>query len=144
MKSCYTCQCLLHLGNNTIYSCHGVQQGDPLGPLGFALTLQPIAEYIKAKIPGLALNTGLGWSLKRHNQHHPVSRTGHWPEVWCPKYCSPSKPPFQKSRHYLLARKCNHQYQNTTIAVAQIEMKLGTHAYFIISMKNTFCFNNNK
>ena len=30
--------------------------GDPLGPLGFALTLHPVAECIKAEVPGLALN----------------------------------------------------------------------------------------
>ena len=33
-----------------------VQQGDPLGPLGFALTLQPIAERIREEVPGLKIN----------------------------------------------------------------------------------------
>ena len=33
-----------------------MQQGDPLGPLGFALTLHPIVERIKAEAPTLALN----------------------------------------------------------------------------------------
>ena len=37
--------------------CCGVQQGDPLGPLGFAITLQPIVERIKAEVPGLILNS---------------------------------------------------------------------------------------
>ena len=55
MEACYSCQPLLHLGENSIHSCRGVQQGDPLGPLGFALTLHPIFEHIKAKVPGLAL-----------------------------------------------------------------------------------------
>ena len=36
MESCYSCQPLLHLGDVTLHSCCGVQQGDPLGPLGFA------------------------------------------------------------------------------------------------------------
>ena len=56
MESCYSCQPLLHLGTNSIRSCCGVQQGDPLGPLGFALTLHPIVERIKAEVPALALN----------------------------------------------------------------------------------------
>ena len=56
MEACYSCQPLLHLGTNSIHSCCGVQQGDPLGPLGFALTLHPIVEHIKAEVPTLALN----------------------------------------------------------------------------------------
>ena len=56
MESCYSCQPLLLLGNKSIHSCCGVQQGDPLGPLGFALTLHSIIERIKAEVPGLALN----------------------------------------------------------------------------------------
>ena len=50
------CQPLLNLGEDSIRSCCGVQQGDPLGPLGFALTLHPIVERIKAEVPSLALN----------------------------------------------------------------------------------------
>ena len=56
MESCFSCQPLLHLGRDSILSCCGVQQGDPLGPLGFALTLQPFIEKIKAEVPGLSLN----------------------------------------------------------------------------------------
>ena len=56
MESCYSCQPLLHLGQDIIHSCCGVQQGDPLGPLGFALTLHPIIERIRAEVPSLALN----------------------------------------------------------------------------------------
>ena len=41
---------------NQILSRCGVQQGDPLGPLGFALTLQPIVERIKTEVPGLKIN----------------------------------------------------------------------------------------
>ena len=44
-------------GSDTILSCCGVQQGDPLGHLGFAITLQPIVERIKAEVPGLILNS---------------------------------------------------------------------------------------
>ena len=56
MEFCYSGQPLLHLGKDTIHSCCGVQQGDPLGPLGFALTLHPLVERIKAEVPSLALN----------------------------------------------------------------------------------------
>ena len=53
MECCYGSQPLLHLGDDTILSCCGVQQG---GPLGFSLTLQPIVERIKDEVPNLLLN----------------------------------------------------------------------------------------
>ena len=56
MESCYGTQPFLHLGDHTILSSSGVQQGDPLGPLGFALTLQPIIEHIRDEVPGLNIN----------------------------------------------------------------------------------------
>ena len=56
MESCYSCQPILHLGRDSILSCCGVQQGDPLGPLGFALTLQPLIEKLRAEVLGLSLN----------------------------------------------------------------------------------------
>ena len=56
MNSCYQSQPLLHFGDRTILSCRGVQQGDPLGPLGFALSLQPILERIRDEVPGLPIN----------------------------------------------------------------------------------------
>ena len=56
MESCYACQPFLLLGTDSIRSCVGVQQGDPLGPLGFALTLHPLIEKIRAEVPGLFLN----------------------------------------------------------------------------------------
>ena len=56
MESCYGSQPILYLSDHTISSCCGVQQGDPLGPLGCALALHPIAEKIKAEVPGLLVN----------------------------------------------------------------------------------------
>ena len=41
MEYCYGAQPILHLADHTILCCCGVQQGDPIGPLGFALALQP-------------------------------------------------------------------------------------------------------
>ena len=56
MEVYYSSQPFLHPGLDTIRSCCGVQQGDPLGPLGFALTLHRVVERIKAEILGLTLN----------------------------------------------------------------------------------------
>ena len=56
MECCYGAQPTLHLGDNTILSKCGVQQGDPLGPLGFALTLHPVIERIHQEVPGLRIN----------------------------------------------------------------------------------------
>ena len=56
MESCYSCQPFLLLDKDSIHNCCGVQQVDPLGPLGFALTLHPLIEKIKAELPGLTLN----------------------------------------------------------------------------------------
>ncbi len=56
IEACYSSQPNLLLGSHSLLSCSGVQQGDPLGPLGFALTLQPIIDRIQSEVPGLALN----------------------------------------------------------------------------------------
>ena len=56
IESCYGSHPLLLFGNHTVLSQCGVQQGDPLGPLCFALTLQPIVECIRREVPGLAIN----------------------------------------------------------------------------------------
>lgn len=56
IEYCYSGQPLLHFGDDVIYSCTGVQQGDPLGPLGFALTLHPVIKQIKAEAPSLIMN----------------------------------------------------------------------------------------
>ncbi len=61
IEACYSNQPNLLLGSHSLLSCSGVQQGDPLGPLGFALTLQPIIDRIQLEVPGLALNA---WYLK--------------------------------------------------------------------------------
>ena len=55
-ESCYGYTPSLLFGNNVIKSCSSVQQGDPLGPLGFALTLHPIIMAINSSIPGILLN----------------------------------------------------------------------------------------
>ena len=56
MECCYGARPALHLGKVIIPSCCGVQQGDPLGPLGFSLALQPLVESIKSNVPDLKVN----------------------------------------------------------------------------------------
>ncbi len=54
LELCYACYPLLFFGDDeSLTSCHGVQQGDPLGPLGFAVTLHSLIERIKTSIPNL-------------------------------------------------------------------------------------------
>ena len=73
MECCYGAQPILHLSDHTILSSCGVQQGDPLGPLGFALALQPIVDRIKREVPGLLVNA---WFLDAHlmsrSVHHRI------------------------------------------------------------------------
>ena len=47
---------LLHFGDYTILSSCGMQQGDPLGPLLFSLTLHSIVESIKREVPDLNID----------------------------------------------------------------------------------------
>ena len=56
MECSYGSQPSLLLDNRPILSCCGVQQGDPLGPLGFALVLHSVIEKIKESVPGLLIN----------------------------------------------------------------------------------------
>ena len=56
IECCYGSQPLLHLDEHTIFSKCGVQQGDPLGPLAFSLSLHPVIERIKEEVPGLHIN----------------------------------------------------------------------------------------
>ena len=55
-ESCCGVQPIILLDNTTTLSQCGVQLGDLLGPLGFALMLQPIVECIKAELPALQIN----------------------------------------------------------------------------------------
>jgi hypothetical protein len=48
----YGCNALLFTGNEIIYSCIGVQQGDPLGPLLFCLVLQLLLLQVNKEFPG--------------------------------------------------------------------------------------------
>ena len=56
MECSYGSQPILLLNNQSILSCCGVQQGDPLGPFGFSLALHPIVRKIKEQVPGLVIN----------------------------------------------------------------------------------------
>ena len=106
MESCYSCQPLLHLGKDSIRSCCGVQQGDPLGPLGFALTLHPIIERIKVEVATLALLNA--WYVPRRRYPGELS----WRHLGCtPDYrvgwplCCP--PPQQRQALLYIPRDCD-------------------------------------
>ena len=48
---CYSQQSQLFCHSNIVHSSRGVQQGDPLGPLLFALTLHPVARAVESLSP---------------------------------------------------------------------------------------------
>ena len=52
----YDCESLLFVGGFHLLSSLGVQQGDPLGPLLFSITLQPLILALSEKFPDLLLN----------------------------------------------------------------------------------------
>ena len=55
VECCYSPESQM-FGSYSLLSRCGVQQGDPQGPLCFALTLQPIVERIKREIPSILCN----------------------------------------------------------------------------------------
>jgi hypothetical protein len=64
VEYCYGTQAKLFLDSHLLSSQQGVQQGDPLGPLLFALTLQPLVLKIAEQCPELDLNA---WFLDDGN-----------------------------------------------------------------------------
>ena len=56
LKATYVPESLLKYGPYSISSCDGVQQGDPLGPLLFALAIHPLVTRIHHEVPGLDLH----------------------------------------------------------------------------------------
>ena len=55
---CYSQPSWLKFGNSLVLSACGVQQGDPLAPLLFAITIHPIIVALKNQFPDLACNVG--------------------------------------------------------------------------------------
>ena len=48
--SAYDQESFLKFGSSTVLSQEGVQQGDPLGPLLFCLTLQPLLDLLSSEL----------------------------------------------------------------------------------------------
>ena len=72
VHSAYSQSSLLFFGDNIIESAEGVQQGDPLGPLLFSLTIHPILKMLKSELRIFYLDDGtMGGNLK---MSHVTSR----------------------------------------------------------------------
>ena len=61
-ESCYGSTPVLQYLDQSLCSCTGVQQGDPLGPLGFVLALHPIVEQLSTTTPLSAFVCGI-WMM---------------------------------------------------------------------------------
>ena len=86
MEYCYSDQPHLYLGKDIIHSCCGIQQGEPLGPLGFALTLHLLVERISAEVPSILLNA---WYLDDGTVGAKVYCPGHRGEGRSPPWVPP-------------------------------------------------------
>ena len=53
VESCYGGQAFLIFGNAVLTGTTGLHQGDPLGPLLFALAIFPLAQLVKSEVPSL-------------------------------------------------------------------------------------------
>ena len=57
VEACYSTQPLFHLGPTQFVAFVECSRGTPIGPLGFAITLQSMVERIKAEVPNLTINS---------------------------------------------------------------------------------------
>ena len=57
-SSAYACPSLLFCGDHTLLSAEGVQQGDPLGPLLFCITIQPLIQRLHSDFSVFYLDDG--------------------------------------------------------------------------------------
>ena len=105
MESCYSCHPLLHLGKDVIHSCCGVQQGHPLGPLGFSLTLHSIVERIMGGIHSYCVGDS-GRIGRGHYHHHSMHWEGNGTESDPPGLLHLPKAPFPPSGDCSVEGQC--------------------------------------
>ena len=58
VSSAYACPSLLFCRDHTLLSAEGVQQGDPLGPLLFCITIQPLIQRLHSDFSVFYLDDG--------------------------------------------------------------------------------------
>ena len=56
--SCYSAPSTLFLGDTTLLSAEGIQQGDPLGPLLFCLVIHPLVQQLQSELRIFFLDDG--------------------------------------------------------------------------------------
>ena len=80
--SAYSTASTLKLGDKIIMSQEGIQQGDPLGPLLFCLTVQPVLQAMSSELVisymddftlGGTAGTVTSDVLRRHGLEHRLS-----------------------------------------------------------------------
>ncbi|GJT70041.1 hypothetical protein Tco_1029327 [Tanacetum coccineum] len=84
---CYSYPSRLYYGEHTLWSCQGVQQGDPLGPLLFSLVLHPLI-CMKVMGPGCGLHLNVDKTKVFWPKEDPRSRLAGIPLFSISKPCS--------------------------------------------------------
>ena len=117
VHSAYSTPSSLHWGDTVLKSSEGVQQGDPLGPLLFCLTIHQITSQLKSELCVFYLDDGslggyledvinnvetverLAGDISLVLNHHKTEiicadsslllRPSPWPRGWSPHKCYP-------------------------------------------------------
>ena len=84
-KNVYSSQSIIMFGTSEVLSVSGAQQGDPLGPLLFCITLQPILERLQSDLKIAFLDDvtvgGLGFGCSDRCRPYPSRGQKHRPGI---------------------------------------------------------------